>query len=362
MTNIFDITEFGAVGDRKTDCTAAIQAALDRAGEVCGVVTVPPGEYLCGELHMRAKTQLTGFAAWSFRNDGLSTLILADPNAKCLLDITGAFGCTVKAVCFDGGRLGKSIHGINLDWPEYNGGGQEDTPTIEDCRVGGFTGNGVNLRHIWCFSIRHSMLHRNAGHGLYIDGWDGFIIDNWFSGNAGAGIYGDKCVASVTATGNRVEWNALAGFYLHNANSINITGNYFDRSGGPALNFFNEGGGRSNDITITGNIIYRSGKPRSQPFADKYESSHILLNRCINTVITGNALHVGKDDGGQGSPSPEYGIVFRQLKSSIIADNTMECGSLTQNLVDLGEHAGNVKIADNLGEEAPDKVDIWPKF
>ena len=43
MTNVFDITAFGAVGDGVTDCTAAIQTALDRAGEVCGCVTVPPG-------------------------------------------------------------------------------------------------------------------------------------------------------------------------------------------------------------------------------------------------------------------------------------------------------------------------------
>ena len=33
MINVFDITDFGAVGDGKTDCTAAIQTALDRAGE-----------------------------------------------------------------------------------------------------------------------------------------------------------------------------------------------------------------------------------------------------------------------------------------------------------------------------------------
>ena len=48
MTNIFDITAFGAVGDGVTDNTAAIQSALNAAAECRGVVQVPPGNYMTG--------------------------------------------------------------------------------------------------------------------------------------------------------------------------------------------------------------------------------------------------------------------------------------------------------------------------
>ena len=33
MTNVFDITAFGAVGDGQTDCTAAVQEAIEAAKE-----------------------------------------------------------------------------------------------------------------------------------------------------------------------------------------------------------------------------------------------------------------------------------------------------------------------------------------
>ena len=45
MINVFDITEFGAVGDGVTDCTDAVQKAFDAAKDCKGQVVVPPGSY-----------------------------------------------------------------------------------------------------------------------------------------------------------------------------------------------------------------------------------------------------------------------------------------------------------------------------
>ncbi len=53
------ITRFGAVADGVTKCTNAIQKALDAAAEAGGgVVTVPPGMYLTGTLHLRSRVCL----------------------------------------------------------------------------------------------------------------------------------------------------------------------------------------------------------------------------------------------------------------------------------------------------------------
>ncbi len=347
MRNVFDITEFGAVGDGMTDCTEAIQTALDRAGDVCGCVTVPPGIYLTGKLTMRAHTRMEGKSAWSFRSDGLSVLKLNDPSATCLLDITGAFGSTVAGVCMDGARLGENVHGVYLYWAQYNGGSEEDTPAIEDCRIGNFSGDGVHLEHIWCFSVRHSMLHRNGGAGLYIDGWDGFLIDNWFTANAKAGILGGPCTASVTATGNRVEWNTLAGFKFPAGSHVNVTGNYFDRTFGPALWLGEENGGTFRDTTVTGNIFYRGGCPDRGGFtSEDYESSHVYLAKAVNVTVTGNTLKYGVNDGGGGTKSPAYGIVVTNSDAVIAQSNVMREGFTNKGIV--WDETGACLIKDNM--------------
>lgn len=353
MKNIFDITEYGAVGDGVTDCTPAVQTALDDAGKCRGTVYVPPGTYLTGTLRMHAGTALKGEAAWSFRSDGASVLLMKDADGDCLIDITDAFGCSVSGVCLNGGGLGENIHGIMLQRDKYNGGGEEDTPTVDNCRIGNFSGDGIHLDHIWCFSVRHSMLHRNRGAGLYIDGWDGFIIDNWLTANKHGGMCGGGAASSVTATGNRVEWNDLAGFYLPNTNCCNFTGNYFDRSRGPALVLGTDEGSASS-VSVTGNMIYRSGKPYEDAehkylsFDDPYDSSHIRITNGDNIVISGNSFRLGQDDDGKGFYSPDYVAVIRKSHHSILRDNIWANGCIREGFLSL-EKNHEVEISGNVG-------------
>src|SRR5208283_1340834 len=112
---------------------------------------------------------------------------------------------TIDGVSFDGGHLGRGVHGIWLNKPDY--GEQEDTFRIERCQVANFAGDGVRLTRAWCFSIRHSMIAYNAGDGISLRGWDGFVVDNRLSGNQRAGFAAREENASCTLTGNRIEWN-----------------------------------------------------------------------------------------------------------------------------------------------------------
>jgi polygalacturonase len=54
----YNITDYGAVPDGRTDCTAAIQKALDACKPSGGTVVVPPGNYLSRPLVIHTRTTL----------------------------------------------------------------------------------------------------------------------------------------------------------------------------------------------------------------------------------------------------------------------------------------------------------------
>lgn len=344
--NVFNILDYGAKGDGAVNCTEPIQKALDDAALYGGKVTVPPGTYRTGTLRLGQGVTLEGTSAWSFRDFGASVLELCDDKTDRMLDITDAFGCAVAGMSLNGKNLGENIHGVLLSRKEYNGGKKEDTPLIDNCRIGSFTGDGVRLDKIWCFSIRHSMLCFNAGAGLYIDGWDGFILDNWFSGNQNGGIDSTNVAASLTVTGNRVEWNGKFGFRFIKGDSYNIIGNFFDRSFGPALILGENADSRVNTVTVTGNIFRRSGAADS--YDDECLCSHLYLKGCENTVVTGNAFRAGENDGGGGRFSPDYGIVIGNIDSCVIRDNVLKNGYILRNTVAQNRPEDSV-VEGNIG-------------
>jgi hypothetical protein len=336
-----NVSSFGAKGDGKSDDTSAFQSALDAAGEKGGVVYVPPGTYLSAELQLRRNTALVGSPSWGYGCPGGSILRLFTDQASCLLNITGAPGVTIEGLSVDGGQLGQGIHGIFLNKPDP--GREEDTFRIERCRVAGFSGSGLRLERAWCYSIRHSMIGFNGADGVYVHGTDGFLLDNWMSGNRGVGLslIGD----STTVTANRIEWSGREDL-LMNMRETSITGNYLDRSGMCGLRLVPNPQRPNQNLTITGNVFYRSGKLAP---VDSYNSSHVWLDSAQGVTFVGNVLRVERDDNRRGNWSPSYGIICRALENCVVRDNVMHDGALKELLLDLGGHAGGLILGDNPG-------------
>ncbi|HTW79504.1 MAG TPA: right-handed parallel beta-helix repeat-containing protein [Terracidiphilus sp.] len=341
---MLDARALGATGDGKTDDTAVLQKALDAASEVSSCVFLPPGVYLTNELHVRAGTALIGIPAWNYGRGGGSVLKLAGPGSKCLLDLTDARGATIDGLSLEGGDLGAGIHGMMTDRNNYE---REDSFRIERCQVAHFTGDGMHLDCIWCFSVRHCQLAYNQGDGMNMRGWDGFILDNWFSGNHGAGFAARHENASMTFTGNRIEWNDAGNFTIHGGDGYQITGNFFDRAGlcGIALRK-NERGHGPTQVTITGNYIKRSGKVANP---GSYDSAQIYMEGATGVTCVGNNIWAGQDDGGKGTWSPSYGIVCQGLENCVIRDNVLHDGALRQLMADLGGHGEGVSVGENPG-------------
>jgi hypothetical protein len=343
---LMNVCDFGARGDGTTDSTQAIHKAIDAAAESGGTVCVPTGVFLSSTLKVHSHVGLVAQPTWSYRESGGAVIRLLDAQASCLLDLTNSRGVTLNGLCLDGAGLGDGIHGVLFDKKDY--GREEDTPRVERCKVSNFTGDGIRLQRIWCFSIRNCMISRNRDNGVSLRGWDGFILDNWFSGNGKAGFGAYEENSSVTMTGNRIEWNHGGGVLIYGGGHYNITGNYLDRSGGPGISLLPRGSTPCRHLSITGNLVYRSGAPQWRKL-NEHESTHIRFEQVRGLAFCGNTLHAGRDDGGQGEWSPSYAMVLRGLTNSVIKDNVMHEAALSELVVDLGGHAEGVVIKDNVG-------------
>jgi len=339
--------KFGAIGDGIADDTAALQAAIDEGAKTGTAVFLEAGVYLTGQLKMRPHTALYAEAVWKYRGEQKGAIIkLNDPNVKCHIDITDAYGASFTGIILDGGHLGSGVHGIMLDHQEF--GKEEETYRFERCKIQCYSGDGVHLNRIWVYSMRFCMIFANKGHGIYSYGWDCFLTDNWLSGNDGAGYYTDQTTDKMIFTANRIEWNRMGGLVYAHGDMLNITGNCFDHNFGPGIKFTgdNRVGWENSGITITGNIFERNGAANEH--ADPYDDSQIYLTNHNGIAMVGNVFRTGKDDNQQGRVKPSYGIVYKDLSHSVITNNTMHKGAAKELIVNLGGDT-EVVCKDNPG-------------
>lgn len=339
-----NVKDFGAKGDGVTSDTKAIQSALDAAGPINGTVWFPSGIYLCHSLKVPPSVSLMADPVWIYRwEESGAVLKLDSVDADCLLDITGAYGARITGLILSGIPDAKTkIHGIYLNNPDA-WSPKEDTIVIDNTKVMNFSGHGVFFKRVWLFIVRHCHFLSNKGDGIRLLGWDGFVMDNQFSGNEGDGFACDDCGATVMFTANRVEWNRGNGLFIHGGDDWNVTGNSFDGNGGPGL--YANG---AKAVAVTGNVFRRCGKVVSN-LASGERSCQVRLEDCQGLSMTGNTCLAGQDDGGRGVFTPQAGFVLDRLSYSVISGNTLWHGYMEDMLVDRGGHGEGFVFKDNVG-------------
>jgi len=110
-SGVFDISRYGAVPDGKTDCTAAIQSAIDAASGPGGVVLVPVGRWLCqGHLELKMGVHLAGLnqTAQSWEPATGSILLATEGRDR------------EEAPAFIEMRSSTSIQGLTIYYPEQH--------------------------------------------------------------------------------------------------------------------------------------------------------------------------------------------------------------------------------------------------
>lgn len=106
---IYNIADYGAVPDARTDNTAAIQKAIDTAAKEGGDVLVPPGKWLCrGHLELKMGVHLAG------RNRAPQSW---EPQTGSILMPTEGRG-SEDGLAFIEMRSSTSVTGVTIYYPE----------------------------------------------------------------------------------------------------------------------------------------------------------------------------------------------------------------------------------------------------
>ncbi len=324
-----NVRDFGAKGDGKTPDSAAIQKAIDAAGEICATVYFPAGKYLCSELKLRPNTTLLGDPQWAYRGVSGAVLQLDKPDAKCVVDISRAYGAHIRGLClYCGEGFGAGACGILLNHAEgYSK--KEDSVVVEDCKITGFGADALRLCKVWLFIVRRNIFIGNKGAGVALTGWDGFVSDNQFSGNGGGGFVCREVGATVMFTANRVEWNKRSGLEIGRGDAWNVTGNCFDHNWGPGLSARDV-----SDMAVCSNVFRRNGRIDAEHGADS--SCHVRLENCKGITVTGNSGASGRDDGGTGNLSPRDAFVVSGCSCGMVTANAFYKGAMDACVRNLG--------------------------
>lgn len=352
--------DFGALGDGAADDTAAIRKAAAEAAASGKTLFFPVGTYRTDVIKVPAAVEIKAQPTWSYRKPGRTVLVPASEKQLCVLDVSNALGTTIHGIAIDGLDMGKSLHGLYMTRACHVTEG-EHSLRIDTCQVRSCTGNGFHAEGAWAVSVRKSQFCGNAGYGMYLDGCDAFIVDNWFSFNGKAGFGGETWNSAVNFTSNRIEWNKDCGVRLSGGMRYNLTGNYFDRSYGPALiieaapNFHKrlkkEHTVMPCSITVTGNNFVRSGKD-AEECSDR--DCHILLRRAAGITICANTFNIWKDDGRNGRISPFYGIITEECAHCAICGNVMLPGAVKELIHKKGGDGDGMIIENNTGAVLPE--------
>lgn len=248
-------SDFGAVGDGRTDDTASIQAAIAWAGDRSAMVAFAPGIYAVSSLTVSRQVRLVGLGAGMTRYSksghvGGVVIVPVDPAATgplVTIDAAGT-GVELKDIVLDGyNPITNSKSSVDVTaWPARTGlevaGGIE--VRLKSVRVFRFRGTGIHVTQLnnsrWsdvfvdnCGSATlpaFVLSSPASGVSNFLD-FDGLTIER--SGNTALAIAAGTSattdfVSSVTFTGLHIEANTDSVVSVLNTRPLVDLGNVRD--------------------------------------------------------------------------------------------------------------------------------------
>ncbi len=326
-----NVRDYGAVGDGKTDDTAAIQKAVDAA---VGVVRLPKGVYRITEPIV---VELDKLGYTSVYGDGVARIVMAGPGPALKL-----VGTHFKSA--DPGGFAEDV------WD------RQRMPLVDGVAVVGDHPEAVGIEAVGTMQLTVSRVHvRNALHGILLseNNRNVIISDSHIYENRGIGIHYDNVnLHQSNITGCHISYNDGGGIVSRQGNvrNIHITGCDIESNMGPEnpptanvlIDCRNSTHG-TGEVAITGCTIqhnHQSPDSANIRIVGRSNPTEVLDPvREGNVTITGNVLS-----------DVEYNIHLKDCRGVAIAGNTFWM-AFTHNL--LIEDCSNIVVGPNNFDRNP---------
>ncbi len=342
---IYNVKDFGAIGDGLTDDTAAIQAAIDAAAAAGGgEVYIPTGTFIVsggeepsdGCLMIKSNVHITG--------DGMGETVvkLADgSDTKVTGIIRSAYGeethdFGVSQLTIDGNRdntTGKVDGWFNGFIPGKEGHDSNvtlDSVEIKDCSGYGFDpheqtynmviknsvshGNGLDgfvADYLVDSVFENNVAYDNDRHGFNVvtNTHDFALTNNVAYGNGSTGIVvqrGSENIpspANITISGGAVYGNAAEGVLIKLSSDVSVSGVDIHDNGSAGVRIYGSSGVEVVDNTLSNNSLVN---PVPEVIIQSYDDTAGVSGKYFNgsdNVIQGNVI--------TGSDLSTYGVAER---------------------------------------------------
>jgi parallel beta-helix repeat protein len=354
---VFNVRDYGAVGDGATDDTDAIQSALDTPGPQGGVVYVPRGTYLLlRALRVPTKVHFLGAGRAS------SILRLASGAAGGTVVATGGSDVTIQRLVLDANdQVTPPGDAVIL---------LHSRSSIEDCDVkswhawaiaayttspaSSYANPAASSPALGDVTIRNNrMVGRDAvvsnfsnQGGVYIaaDVHDFDISGNYLEASEGApetgsfsGIQADTASRGVIDSNRLICKNRVFdGIVLWGAREVTVSGNIVDKPHDDGITYRrNTQGAEATRVSIVGNILLDCGTsgilcPGGGPYAAITIIGNVVrgtgldgirFGGVVGSACIGNTIQDAANYGIDVLPSGAGGTIF--TTDSVVADNTI---------------------------------------
>lgn len=302
LAEVFNVKDFGAVGDGVTNDTVAVQAAITAAGVAGGAVYVPPGTFFVDSLTMTSLTNVT------LRGDGtMSTLKLNTAPTQNIQNVTTWLLIDTCSNC-----AVENLH-FNLNNKEHTAVGVKGCTDVRVERNYIHNSPGTIGDNRPAIVIHSTAGARVISNYVYdVSAWFYFgmsttlgqITDSVMVGNVfrnSKSTNAANCTRSTIA-GNVFDTSLYAGIELGGVGTAmfdwSITGNTFKGCSAPALQVSAlSAGGLTRDGVITGNVFTGGLDAALYCFGDVWDVT--IANNLIRDNAKGIVLTVSAAGGCQ---------------------------------------------------------------